>query len=290
MYYRFTDHFALPLCAVQGEDFGIVAQLDGLKGSDVPGGDPQRTPLLDRAFNILESFTDGEPVLSLTELALRADLPKATAHRLARRLVELGALVRTSDNRYHLGMRLFELGALVPLPRLLREAARPCLEDLFAAFNETVHLAVLDGAEVLYIDRIDGHSASRLPSRVGGRFPAHASAIGKALLAFSAAASSPGPRQLRRTGPRTVVQQPILEQQLAQIRRDGFAVEYEESARGICCVGAPILGATGTLISAVSVAGSVHRMDTQRVVQAVRRAAAGISTALADSEQLVASA
>jgi len=248
-----------------------------LADAPAPGVDGAgKSPFLDRVFEILDAFTGDESVLSLIDLARRVDLPKATVHRLAARLVHLGALERTPDNRYQLGMRMFTVGAMVPVPRHLREAALPHMEQLFETFHETVHLAVLDGDDVLYIERIAGQHVARLPTRVGGRFPAHASAVGKALLAFTPRPERP-PHSLTRTGPRTVVHSGQLAHQLSQVRRDGFAVEYEESVRGICCVGAPIPGTPRGPLSAVSVAGAAHRMDVERVSLAVRRAARAIA-------------
>lgn len=248
------------------------------------GGGAARTDLLERIFDILESFHPNDVSLPLAVLARRAGLPKPTVHRLAARLVQLGMLGRTAEGQYYLGVRLFKLGALEPSSRVLREIAVPYMEDLFEAFHQTVHLAMLDGSDVLYIERVGGHDERALPTRVGGRFPAHASALGKVLMAYGDPSSRPNGGTLRRIGPRTVTDHSLLEQQLVAIRREGVAVEYEESVRGVCCVAGPIMARCGLSVGAVSVTGSVHRMDIQRIAHAVRRAVRGATEALANSD------
>jgi DNA-binding IclR family transcriptional regulator len=251
---------------------------------------PTRSSVLDRTLDIIEGFGCDERTLTLAELARRTALPKPTVHRLIGQLVDRGFLSRTPDGRFTLGMRLFEVGARVPFPRQLRLVALPFMEELFESFQETVHLGVLDGAEVLYIERLAGHGLSaRQTAAVGGRCPAHACAPGKALLAFGAPAPFDTSSELRRIGPRTVTQPYLLEEQLETIRRHGVAVEYEESVRGICCVAAPIVHAAASApIGAVSVSIPVHRADVERIAVVVRRAARGISAAAAGANLPVA--
>lgn len=253
--------------------------------AQVSGVSPSRSSVLDRTLDIIEGFGSDERTLTLAELARRTSLPKPTVHRLIGQLVDRGFLSRTPDGRFTLGMRLFEVGARVPFPRQLRQLALPFMENLLESFHETVHLAVLDGFEVLYIERLSGLGKDPPHAmRAGARFPAHACAPGKALLAFGTWPGVEHPRVLRRTGPRTVTQPHLLQQQFEAIRRDGVAVEYEECVQGICCVAAPIMNlATTCPIGAVSVSGLVHRLDVERISPGVRRAAHGISIAAAGS-------
>ncbi|MPY81470.1 MAG: helix-turn-helix domain-containing protein, partial [Actinophytocola sp.] len=140
--------------------------------------------VLARALTILTSFEASDAEMSLAELTRRTGLPKPTVHRLVVELSSWGILERTQTG-ICLGMRLFELGQLAPAQRDLREAALPYLEDLWAATRATVHLAVLDDLEVVYIEKLAGRGGPELPSRVGGRMPTYCTAVGKALLAFS---------------------------------------------------------------------------------------------------------
>lgn len=237
--------------------------------------------VLGRAMTLLTAFGPNEVELSLAELARRTGLAKSTAHRLLNELTGWDLVERTSGG-FRLGMRLFELGSLVPRQRGLREAAAPFLADLFEATHETVHLAMLDGLEVVYVQKLDSRRGPKVPSRVGGRLPAHCTGVGKAMLAFSPpervdAALAAG---LHRRAPRTVIAPGLLRQELAEIRERGVALEHEESTVGITCVAAPVLDATGMATAAVSITGWVNRIDLARFAPAVRTAALGISRIL----------
>jgi DNA-binding IclR family transcriptional regulator len=236
--------------------------------------------VLGRAVSLITAFR-GEPELTLSELARRAGLAKSTAHRLLREL-EHWDLVERTDGGIRLGMRLFELGSQVPRQRGLQEAAAPFLADLFEATHETVHLAVLDGLEVVYVQKLAVRRGPKVPSQVGGRMPAYCTGVGKAMLAFGPpeqvdAVLSAG---LARRTPRTVVAPGLLRKELARIRERGVALEHEESTVGITCVAAPILDDGGLAVAAVSITGWVNRLDPARLVPAVRTAALGMSRVL----------
>jgi DNA-binding IclR family transcriptional regulator len=246
--------------------------------------------VLGRAMTLLTAFRPGEDELTLARLCRRTGLPKATAHRLLSELAAWEVVERTPTG-LRLGMRLFELGQLAPRQRGLREAAAPFLADLFEATHETVHLAVLDTGpdpapetgpgvvpEVVYLHKVDATSGPAVPSRIGGRMPAHCTGVGKALLAFSPRpvleqVLAAGPA--RRT-PRTVVAPGLLERELAAVREHGVAREHEESTVGIACVAAPVLGADGWAVAAISITGWANRIDTGRLAPAVRTAALGL--------------
>ncbi|WP_133905237.1 IclR family transcriptional regulator [Actinophytocola oryzae] len=237
--------------------------------------------VLGRAMSLLTAFRPEEVELSLAELARRTGLAKTTAHRLLRELTAWDLVERTPGG-VRLGMRLFELGSLVPRQRGLREAAAPFLADLFEATHETVHLAILDGVEVVYVQKLDSRRGPKLPSRVGGRLPAHCTGVGKALLAFAPQARVDAvlATGLRRRAPRTVVAPGLLRQELAEIHDRGVAMEHEESTVGITCVAAPVLDTDGFALAAVSITGWVNRLEPARFAPAVRTAALGISRTL----------
>jgi IclR family transcriptional regulator, acetate operon repressor len=237
--------------------------------------------VLGRTMALLTAFRSGEEELTLAELARRAGIPKPTAHRLLAELATWNVVERTPGG-HRLGMRLFELGQLAPQQRGLREAAAPFLADLFEATHETVHLAVPDGVDVVYVQKLPGRHGPRIDSRIGGRMPAYCTGVGKALLAF-------GPPErlaevlaaglVRRT-PRTVVAPGLLRQELDRVRACGVAEEHEESTVGIACTAAPVLDASGQGVAAISITGWANRMDTARLAPAVRTAALGLSRAL----------
>lgn len=230
---------------------------------------------------LLTAFRPGDVELSLAELSRRTGIPKPTAHRLLAELAAWNVVERTPGG-IRLGMGLFELGQLAPLQRGLHEAAAPFLADLFEATHETVHLAVPDGTDVVYVQKLAGRRGPKVGSRVGGRMPAYCTGVGKALLAFApperlAEVLAAG---LARRTPRTVVAPGLLERELARIRERGVAEEHEESTVGIACVAAPVLDGQRRAVAAVSITGWAHRLDTGRLAPAVRTAALGLGRVL----------
>jgi IclR family acetate operon transcriptional repressor len=242
--------------------------------------------VLGRAFAIVSAFNSDDESVKLTELARRTGLPKATVHRFLQQLCGFHLVERTATG-YQLGLRLFELGMRQPVSRDLR-AALPILGDLRDATHQTVHLAVLDEGQVLYVEKLVGHSGRPLASRVGGKLPAHCTGVGKALLAFGpkdvAEAVLRGP--LPRLTARTIVLPGPLSRELAKIRREGVAYEYEESTVGVVCAACPIMGPDGVAVAAISVAGWTDSFDPTRFAPAVRTAALAVSRQLAETHNL----
>lgn len=237
--------------------------------------------MLGRSLALLTAFRAGQPEVGLAELARRAGVAKPTAHRLLAELESWGLVERTGRG-YRLGLRLFELGQVVPSQRDLQETASPYLADLYEATRETVHLAVPDGPEVVYVQKIAAAGGPEIPSRLGGRMPAHCTGVGKALLAFGppermAAVLDAG---LTRRTARTVLAPGLLGKELTEIRRRGLAEEHEESAPGVACVAAPVLGPDGLALAAISITGWSTRLQTARVAPAVRTAALALTRAL----------
>jgi DNA-binding IclR family transcriptional regulator len=138
-----------------------------------------------RLLAVLAAFDPDHRSLSLTELARRSDIPVTTAHRLTRELLTWGALVRQPSGNYAVGRRLWDVGLLASVQSDLREVASPFLHDIYGATLATVHLAVRDGAEALYLDRLAGHASVPVVSKVGSRLPLHATGVGKVLLAHA---------------------------------------------------------------------------------------------------------
>jgi DNA-binding IclR family transcriptional regulator len=231
---------------------------------------------------VLDCFSSPAAVLSLADLTAQTGIPKPTVHRLLNDLVEWRALERTHSG-FRLGVRLFELGGLVHLNDQLREVALPYMSRLYEGTHEIVHLAVLDGIEVLYIAKLRGPNSPRAPSRVAGRMPLHCTAIGKALLAFSNrfVANQVLERRLARHTPYTITSPDLLVQQLVEIRKTRIAYEMEESAIALACVASPIVGRNGKAIAAISVSGRLRSIDPDRVGQTVKATATAISCRLA---------
>jgi DNA-binding IclR family transcriptional regulator len=241
-----------------------------------------------RLFAVLDAFTAQTPAasLSLSAIAERAGLPLSTTHRLVGEWVRWGGLARQEDGRYSLGMRLWEVGVQTPTARSLRTIALPYLEDLYETTREHVHLAILDGTDALYVEKLSGHHAVRVISRVGGRLPLHSTGVGLVLLAHApndvvqAYLGGSLPKFL----PQTVTSPDELRKRLADIRVRGVAVMSEEMTAGSSSLAAPIRDRTGTVVAAVSIVTRTdpaqHPHPDPGQEQAVRLAAHGISRAL----------
>jgi DNA-binding IclR family transcriptional regulator len=222
----------------------------------------------------LDAFGDRHR-LSLQELCATTGLPKSTVHRLAEQLAALGWLERDPIG-YRVGLRLFEVGSLAERRSRLRDRAAPHLNALFSATNLTVQLAILDGASIIYLERILA-PGSHLPTRDGGRQPAYCTALGKAMLAYAGAPTieSVIADGLPRRTPHTLVTAAALQAELGRIREEGVAFDRGEAYPGITCVAAPIRDVAGLALGAVSVTGPGPRL--LRLTGMVSQAAAAIS-------------
>ena len=248
---------------------------------------PGPETVLGKTMKVLLAFSVDETTLAFAELQARTGLPKGTLHRLLTDLVGARLLERV-ETKYRLSRLVFELGMRASVERTLLEVALPFLEDLSERTQETVHLGVLEGEEVVYVAKLGGHRQATAPSSIGGRMPLHATAVGKVLLASSGqeVIDRVLAGRLRRCSARTIVNRAVLRQQLNDIVERGISFEYEESAPGIVCVAAPIHGQEGRVIAGVSVTGRKGRFQPSRHAQAVRSAAASIGATLIHRSRL----
>ena len=216
--------------------------------------------------------------LTIRELARRTDLSLASVHRIVVRLVAWGALERVVGG-VRPGLRLFELGQLVPARDGLREIALPFMGDLYAATHEVVSLAVLDGTDTVWLEQLSGRLAPPVPSRVGGRLPAHVTAAGKVLLAH--AGDVVDTLRLERHGPGTITDPDLLRAELRAVRERGIAINREESRRGVLGVAAPVVTRDGVVVAALALAVARRsRSSPEAMAPAVRTAALSLGRAL----------
>ncbi|WP_174548805.1 IclR family transcriptional regulator [Actinomadura formosensis] len=229
-----------------------------------------------KAFAVLGAFSHRNRVLTLAQIVRYSGLPKSTAHRVLAMLVDIGA-IEQADGGYRVGLRMFSLGTLPP-EAALREAALVHLEELHRYTGQTLHLAVLRGADVVYLAKLLSRRSVPTPAAVGGRFPAHCTAVGKALLAFSAGGSAAGAltEPLRRRTASSLASAEQVRRQMDVIRTAGFAVDREESADGLACVAVPVL-VRGRAVAALSVAFPASAGSGQVLVGPLRQAAVAIS-------------
>jgi IclR family KDG regulon transcriptional repressor len=246
-----------------------------------------RIQAIERAVSILNAFSPEDPELGVTELAERLGLHKSTVHRFMVNLDAAGLVERNPrTGRYRLGLRIFELGGLVMQQMNLWDEALPFLEGLVHDTGETGHLAVLDGGEAIYIERVEARRALRVPSAIGRGYPAHATNLGKVLLADLSrerVEAIVAERGLAAYTPHTITDLPRLEAELERIRALGYAVDNEEYDEGLRCIGAPVRDHSGHVVAALGIGGPVTRITPDRVdplAELVMTAARGLSRRL----------
>lgn len=239
------------------------------------------------AARVLRAFTHADQELGVSELSRRLGLGKSTTHRLvatleAERLLEQDP----QTGKYRLGLALYELGTTVTEHVDLHQAALPVLTTLRHQTGEMVHVAVLDGLEAVYVERLESTYLLPVFRRVGHRLPAHWTSSGKVLLA-----ALPRPELERRLRgialdartTHTITDHQALVKELEVVARQGWASNIEEGELGVSSVGAPLRGADGSVIAAVTVVGSSERINTTTMLRyrsAVLEAAAVISRRL----------
>jgi DNA-binding IclR family transcriptional regulator len=235
----------------------------------------------DRVAALLAAFDVEHSAMTLSDLARRAVLPLTTTHRLAGELSRTGLLERDEDGHYRIGLRLWEIATSASRAVDLREAALPFLQDLYEATHENVQLAVLDGTEAVYLERIAGRESVHVVTRVGGRLPVHATGVGLVLLAHAPVEVQDRvlAGSLTRYTRHTVTDPRRLRRILADVRRDGFAVSDRQIETISASVAAPVRDRTGRVVAAVSLVYPA-RENAQRHVTAVRATARGISRRL----------
>jgi IclR family transcriptional regulator, KDG regulon repressor len=234
-----------------------------------PKKPPYKVQVLDRAINIIEFIgqqSTGEA--GLRELSLAMKLHKTTAHRIAHVLESRGLLRRGLDsNRYRLGLHLYDLGCQALDHVNIRDEARPFMTRIALEVGETVHLAVLDRAEVLYIERVEAQRSLTMGSKLGGRNPVYCTALGKAILAYSPAIEVEQILAACRMEARTrntFTSALALKRELERICDRGYAIDDEEIEDGIRCVSAPILNQANRAVAAISVSGPSSRITPNR--------------------------
>jgi DNA-binding IclR family transcriptional regulator len=241
-----------------------------------------------KALDVLGAFASDARELSLSELARRAGLALSTAHRVVAELVAWGALERADDGRYRIGLRLYEVGALAPRGLALRDAALPFMSDLYEVTHEVVQLAVREGRELVFIERIAGRSSVGVHTRVGLRFPLPPSGAGLVLLAFA----PPEVQEAVLAGPlqsftaRTITDPARLRAVLADTRRTDIAVSDRQVTTDSLSVAAPVRDPSGAVVAAVSVVVHAGSIDPAMLSPLLRTAARGISRALSGPSAL----
>jgi DNA-binding IclR family transcriptional regulator len=247
-----------------------------------------------RAAKILELVEAGRGETELSTLVSGSGLTKPTVFRLVRNLERIGLVERVpGTDLYRLGLRCIELGQAYLQQVDTRTEALPVLERLRDAYNETVHLAVLDQhLRVVYLEKLDGnHAIGMMMSAVGKSAPAYCTGLGKALLAArddDPAGQLAEKGELQYKTPNTICDVDALRAELQRIDKRGYSLDLEEHEPGVRCVAATIRGPDGSVLAALSIAGPSQRLPksllTGELARATKRAAAEISRRLGAPE------
>ena len=229
---------------------------------------------LERGLAILSAFKSGRPLLGISELARVIGLGRSTTHRYVATLAALGYLEQDPATRkYRLGPRVLDLGFSAINSMELRELAAPHLQQLSDDTGFTVNMAILDGVDIVYVERCRSSRAGQreidLNLHVGSRMPAYCTSMGKVLLAFLDAdecnALLDG-SSLQRRGPNTLTTRRSLQVELERVRREGFAINNEELAYGLRSIAAPVRAHDGAVAAAVNLAVHSSMVSMQELV------------------------
>lgn len=235
-----------------------------------------------RVLSILGSFTKAKPELTLSEIARSADLSLPTVHRRVQELVDWGALEKGGDGKIRIGMRLWELASLAPRGLPLRELALPYLEDLLVLTDGNSQLAVREGGEALFVERLRGKNDIPMLTAAANRLPLTLTAVGMALLAF---APKDVQDQVLETLPPPITEFTLTDpgrvrRSLAEVQRNGYAFSDQQLALGACSIAAPIYSADGTVNAAIGVVYTKSSVEMKRVIGPVMASARSLSRQL----------
>jgi IclR family transcriptional regulator, pca regulon regulatory protein len=238
--------------------------------------EPRYSQSLERGLAILGCFTPARPVLGIADIADELGMSRSTTHRYVITLVALGYLEQGASRKYRLGLRVTDLGMSALNSTGLREHARPYLEELRQRTSYTTSLGVLDGSDVLYVDRARsfrrGQNQIDLGLQAGSRVPAYSTAMGKMLLAHLPEG------QLRdvlaetkttKRGPNTITSKRALRQELESVNENGFAVDDEELTAGLYAIAAPVRNDSRDVVAAVALAAPSSMIALDELVDAL---------------------
>lgn len=223
----------------------------------------------DRLFQTLEVLAESGPT-GLMELAGTLDLNKSTVHRILNSLIYMGYVKQNAEtSKYSLTFKIWDLANQLLTQNDIVDIARPHLKELVAKCGETVHLVQIDGLKAVYIDKVESYSNSvRLVSKVGKSIPLYCSGVGKALLAEMDPTNVKAiwdKSEIKKLTPHTIISFKGLEERLAQVRSQGYALDDEENELGVRCIAACIKDYKGKPKYAFSISAPVNRMSNQRI-------------------------
>jgi len=243
--------------------------------------------ILAKGLNLLEELAQSADGMTAAELANGIGIHKTSVYRYLNTLLQAGYIQTNGDGRYHLGNKILELGSQLLRRMPLRETAHPFLVKLSAETEKTVHLCVLDGQDVIYIDKVESQQSLPIISRIGSRAPAYCTSVGKALLSSlptdQVVSLLQGIALEKRTAT-TITDRIQLLEELKVTAERGYAIDDGEHEEGIKCFAAPVRGYGGGVVGAISLTGLKREFDglkeSEKMLTTVRKTATEISRAL----------
>ncbi|GAA3008017.1 IclR family transcriptional regulator [Streptomyces fulvorobeus] len=237
-------------------------------------------PAVTRALDVLELFLQGDGNLSAPEVTRRLQLPRTTVHELLTTLAARSYLVTVPEQpgRYRLGVRTYQLGSRYAEQLDLAAEGQQVAREVAESCGETVHVAILEDTEVIYIAKVDSTHAVRMVSAAGRKLPAHCTSVGKLLLAALPEAELDARldgRELVAMTENSLTDAAELRTALAVVRRRGIAVEHRESNPDVSCVAAPVRNRAGGVVAALSISVPMIRWSEEREAELARLAAKG---------------
>src|SRR5579871_2237399 len=241
---------------------------------------------VERALGILEAVAKEPEGLSNADISRHLEIPKSSASYILRTLEKRGYLNRDDSGKYRVGLKILSLsrGALSGID--VREVALPIMRHLVDKTNLTCHLAILDGSEAVYIEKVEPSGFIRMDTWVGRRMRVHATSVGKALVAHI-------PRErmekilaeagMEKRTPKTITTVPRFMKELEKVRTQGYAVDDEENNLEARCMGAPVFNQYGEIEAAIGLSGTVHQVNFQtmpRILDSLKDAARHLSMQL----------
>jgi DNA-binding IclR family transcriptional regulator len=242
---------------------------------------------VERALAMLEAVAHEPEGLSNAEISRKLQIPKSSASYILRTLEKQGYLHRDGESgKYRVGLKILSLsrGALSGID--VREVALPIMRHLVEKTNLTCHLAILDGPEAVYIEKVEPTGFIRMDTWVGRRMRVHATSVGKSLVAHIPQQQLEkilAERAMERRTPKTICTLPRLLKELEKVRTQGYAVDDEENNLGARCVGAPIFNQQGRIEASLGLSGTIHQVNEQtmpRILEHLKDAARHISMQL----------
>ena len=220
---------------------------------------------IDRAFQILFLLADSPEEMGVTEIGKRLSLSKSTVFRFLASMERLGVVQKNpATSKYHLGLTLFELGNRVFIKKSMIDRFHPYLEDLAFQVKEIVNLAGLFQNELIYLDKIEANRSFQIRTYVGFHVPPHCTALGKAILAHMPETDVRRilmERGLPARTEKTITDPQKLMQELAAIRKQGYALDNEEFEDGLRCLAVPVFDSQGNVVASISISAAAVKIN-----------------------------